>query len=54
MLKAFNGLLCLQFKRRNWVLDYGKIKWYCGIKSFYNCPISFFFSLWILHVHQQF
>ena len=34
MWKYLNGLLCLQFKRRKWVLDYGKIGWYCGIKSF--------------------
>ena len=30
----FNSLLCFQFKRRKWVLDHGKIEWYCDIKSF--------------------
>ena len=34
MLKYLNGLLCLQFERRIWVLDYLTIEWYCGINSF--------------------
>ena len=29
MLKHLNGLLCLQFERRIWVLDYLTIEWYC-------------------------
>ena len=33
MLKHLNDLLCSQFKRRKCVLDYGKTKWDCGIKS---------------------
>ena len=33
MLKHLN-LLCLQFKLRKWVLDYGKTEWYCGITNF--------------------
>ena len=38
MLKHLNGLLCLQFKRCKWVLDYDKIEWSCDIKSF--VPLS--------------
>ena len=34
MLKHLNGLLCVQFNCPKWVLEYGKIEWYCGIKSF--------------------
>ena len=43
MLEHLNSLLCLQFKRCKRVLDYGKIEWYCGIKSFLslsNIPFS--------------
>ena len=60
MLKHLNDLLCLQFKPCKWVLDYSKIEWYCGFKSFlitvkqngfvvlkvfYHCQISSLFSL---------
>ena len=34
MLKHLNGLLCLQFKRRKWLLYYVTIEWYCGVNSF--------------------
>ena len=54
MLKYLNGLLCLHFKCRKWVLDYGKIEWYYGIKVFYHCQISPFFSFCMLDAHQQF
>ena len=43
MLEHLNSLLCLQFKRCKRVLDYGKIEWYSGIKSFLslsNIPFS--------------
>ena len=43
MLEHLNSLLCLQFKHCKRVLDYGKIEWYCGIKSFLslsNIPFS--------------
>ena len=43
MLEHLNSLLCLQFKRCKRVLDYGKIEWCCGIKSFLslsNIPFS--------------
>ena len=34
MLKHLNGLLCLQCKRRKWVLDYPTIDVVCGVNSF--------------------
>ena len=44
MWKYLNGLLCLQFKRRKWVLDYGKIEWYCGIKKISFTDIVLYWS----------
>ena len=42
MLKHLNGLLCLQFRRRKWVLDYDEIEWYRSIKRF---TYGYFFVL---------
>ena len=68
MLKHLNDLLCLQFKPCKWVLDYGKIEWYCGFKSFlitvkqngfvvlkvfYHCQISSLFSLRCRSSHPE-
>ena len=53
-LKLLNGLLCFQFKRCKWVLNYLKIEWYCGIKSFLSFQISPFISLCILDAYQRF
>ena len=48
MLKHLNGSLCLQLKRRKLVLDYGKLEWYCGIKSFLSLSnITLLFPLYV-------